>query len=86
LPYRRVPPMKPVVELPPVPAKFAPQVKEKKIREYRHQAPVEKEVDIEEVVDKTMAEKVSISYSELMALSPKYRNACKDRLTKKRIA
>lgn len=96
LPYRYVPTMKPVVEVPPVPAKYRLQDKQKDTREkvstevpkqnYRHQAPVEKEVDVEQVVDRNLNEKVPITHEELLALSPKYRAAYKERMTKKRVA
>ncbi|KAF7783144.1 hypothetical protein Agabi119p4_2520 [Agaricus bisporus var. burnettii] len=89
LPYRNVPALKPVVEVPPLPARYFEQPKEKitdKKINYRHQAPVEKDIDVERVVDRNLAEKVPITHEELLALSPKYRSAYKDRMTRKRIS
>lgn len=89
LPYRNVRPLKAVVEVPPLPAKYKEQDKEistEKRPNYKHQAPVEKDIDVEKVVDRNLAERVPISHEELLALSPKYRSAYKDRMTKKRVS
>jgi hypothetical protein len=87
LPYRKVPPMKPVVEVPPVPYQYLPQEERKKSPpNYRHEAPIEQEVDIDSVLSKLLKSSTDVSLEELMALSPKLRTAYKELITKKRVA
>ncbi|KAF9440210.1 hypothetical protein P691DRAFT_628025, partial [Macrolepiota fuliginosa MF-IS2] len=74
--------MKPIVEVPPVPAK---EWREKRTPSYRHQAQVEEGVDIEELLTRFVGNEVKLTQKELLAIAPKVREAYKDMIVKKRI-
>lgn len=82
-PYKNVRPLKPVVEVPPVPARY---LREQKPPNYKHRAEIEDGVELESVLEKILAGDVSLSQKELLALSPKLREAYKSLIAKKRVA
>lgn len=82
-PYKKVPALKPVVEVPPLPARY---MREKKPQSYKHQTEVEEGVDIGSILERLLKEDVSLSSKELLAIAPKLREAYKDQIAKKRVA
>jgi hypothetical protein len=87
LPYRKVPALKPVVEVPPVPVRRIPEnpVGAKKETNYKNVAPIEEKVDVDEVVERILGGDITISHAELFALSKKYRDAMMGKLARKRV-
>lgn len=83
LPYKDVRPLKPVVEVPPLPARY---MREQKQPSYKHKSEVEEGVEIERILERLLSGDVSISQKELLALSPDLRKAYKDRIAKRRVA
>ncbi|KAF9003208.1 hypothetical protein BDQ17DRAFT_1242178 [Cyathus striatus] len=85
LPYLYVPPVQPAID-----NRFINKTKEDfdiqpKGPIYKHQAPVEATVEINRIVDKMMSQDAVLSHEELLAISPAYRKAYKDRISSKRI-
>lgn len=83
LPYKNVKPLKPVVEVPPMPARY---MREQKQPNYRHKTEIEDGVELASILERILAGDVSLSQKELLALSPKLREAYKDQIAKKRVA
>jgi hypothetical protein len=82
-PYKDVQPLKPVVEVPPMPARY---MREQKQPNYRHKTEIEEGVELTSILERILSGDVSLSYKELLALSPKLREAYKDQIAKKRVA
>lgn len=83
LPYRNVGSLKPVVEVPPVPARY---MRDQKQPAYKHKTGIEEGVELADILERILAGDVSLTYKELLAISPKLREAYKDRIAKKRVA
>ncbi|XP_006461622.1 hypothetical protein AGABI2DRAFT_118490 [Agaricus bisporus var. bisporus H97] len=75
--------MKPVVELPPLPAKYFKE--EKKGPSYKQQAKIEEGISIEEMLEKFGETEIKLSQKELLGMAPKLREALKDLLSKRRV-
>lgn len=84
-PYRRVVGLKPVVEVPPVPAKYFRQEENKKQPAYKHATKVEEGVDLEELLSRFEDNRITLTQKELLALAPRLREAMKNNITKKRV-
>lgn len=82
-PYRRVPAMKAVVEVPPLPARYMSEAR--KAPSYRHQTQVEENVDIKEVLTRLFGKEVTLTQQELLAMAPKLREMWKDVISKRRV-
>lgn len=82
LPYRHVPPLRTVVEVPAMPVR---EMKDKPVKNYRNMAPVEARVNVDDVLNRVLSGGASVSHEELLALSPQYRNACRDMIKPRRI-
>jgi hypothetical protein len=74
--------MKPVVEVPPMVFR---RMKEVKKKNYRHEAPVEKDIDVEKIVERSLNVEVPIKLREMLAVAPVYRNAYRDKISRKRV-
>lgn len=75
--------MRPVVDVPPLPAKYFRE--EKKGPSYKQQARIEEGISIEEMLDKFGETEIKLSQKELLAMAPKLREALKDLLSKRRV-
>src|SRR5262249_21062556 len=84
-PYRKVPAVKPVVEVPPLPARYFRQEEKKKNPAYKHLTKVEEGVDLEELLSRFEGNQITLTQKELLALAPRLREAMKDNITKKRV-
>ncbi|KAJ3560112.1 hypothetical protein NP233_g11049 [Leucocoprinus birnbaumii] len=82
-PYRKVPQMVPVVEVPPIPAQYMRQIPSKALV-YRYKAPVEDRIDPNSITERILESEVKLSSQELMAVSPKVRVATKNSIVAKR--
>ncbi|KXN85987.1 hypothetical protein AN958_10626, partial [Leucoagaricus sp. SymC.cos] len=82
--------IKPMVEVPAVPFRQISQDKEnrkeKRPPNYRHETPIEQDVDIHKVLNKLLKSTTGVLVKELMALSPKLRDTYKEYITKKWVA
>ncbi|KAF7773662.1 hypothetical protein Agabi119p4_5829 [Agaricus bisporus var. burnettii] len=82
-PYRKVPAMKPVVEVPPMPARY--YTEQRKAPSYRHQTQVEEEVDIKDVLARLFGKEVTLTQQELLAMAPRLREMWKEVISKRRV-
>ena len=82
-PYRKVPQMVPVVEVPPIPARYMRQIPSK-APVYRYKAPVEDGIDPNSIAERILESEVKLTSRELMAVSPKVRAATKNSIVAKR--
>ena len=82
LPYRNVRPLRPVVEVPAVPYRHMVAKREKN---YRHEAPVEQDVNVERLVDRSLDLEVPVTLREMLAIAPGYRKVYKDKISRKRV-
>lgn len=69
--------------MPPLPAKYW---REQKQPAYKHKVEVEEEVDLDSILERALEGGVSLSYKELLAISPKIRDKYKEKIAKKRVA
>lgn len=83
LPYKSVGSLKPVEEQPPVPVRYARELKQPA---YKHTTEIEDGVELANILERILAGDVSLTHKELLAISPKLREAYKDRIAKKRVA
>jgi hypothetical protein len=84
LPYRRVRPLKPVVEVPPVPYRYMAN-RENEKKKYRQEAPVEQDVDLANIVDRSLDLPVPVTMCEMLAIAPEYRKKCKEYISRRRV-
>jgi hypothetical protein len=84
LPYKKVPELKPVVEVPPIPAKHLKEAPQQK-PSYQRKAEIEDTVDYEDILERILNTTVGITQRELMAVAPKLRAATKELISQKRV-
>jgi hypothetical protein len=82
-PYRRVPAMRPVVEVPPRPARYFKETR--KAPSYKHQTQVEENVNIKEVLTRIFGKEVTLMTEEILAIAPKLREMWKELISKCRV-
>ena len=81
-PYRRVPIQVPVVDVPPLPAKYFRQIPRKGLP-LKNKAPIEEGVKAEDILDRMLEGEIKVTPKELWAVAPKLRAALKEILTSK---
>jgi hypothetical protein len=65
-----------------VPARY---LREQKQPSYKHRTEIEENVDLDDILERVLKDNVSLSYRELLAISPKLREKYKDLIAKKRV-
>ena len=81
--YRKVPAQMPVVDVPPLPAKYFRQFPQRDMP-VKNRAPIEEGVKAEEILDRILEGKIKVIPKELWAVAPKLQAALKKILTSKR--
>ena len=79
-PYKGVPAQRPVVEVPPLPAKYFRQFQRKEIPA-KSKAPIEEGVKTSDILERMLEGEMKVTPKELWAIAPKLRTALKDILT-----
>jgi len=82
-PYRKVLTQVPVVDVPPLPAKYLRQFPRRDMP-VKNRAPIEEGVKAEEILDRMLEGEMKVTPKELWAVAPKLRAALKEILTSKR--
>lgn len=60
-------------------------MREQKPTSYKHKTEIEDGVDLDSILERALKGDVSLSYKELLAISPKLRDKYKDKIAKKRV-
>jgi len=81
-PYCKVPTQVPVVDVPPLPAKYFRQIPRKDLP-LKNKAPIEERVKAEDILDRMLEGEIKVTPKELWAVAPKLRAALKEILTSK---
>ena len=81
-PYRKVPTQVPVVNVPPLLAKYFRQIPRKDLP-LKNKAPIEEGVKAEDILDRMLAGAMKVTPKELWAVAPKLHAALKEILTNK---
>jgi len=81
-PYRKVPTQVPVVDVPPLPAKYFRQIPRKDLP-LKNKAPIKEGVKAEDILDRMLEGEMKVTPKELWAVTPKLRAALKKILTSK---
>jgi len=84
-PYYKVPTQVPVVDVPPLPAKYFRQIPRKDLL-LKNKAPIEEGVKAEDILDRMLEGEMKVTPKELWAIAPKLRAALKEILTSKQSA
>jgi len=81
-PYRKVPTQVPVVDVPPLPAKYFRQIPRKDLP-LKNKAPIEERVKAEDILNRMLEGEIKVTPKELWAIAPKLCAALKEILTSK---
>jgi len=84
-PYRKVPTQVPVVDVPPLPAKYFRQIPRKDLP-LKNKAPIKEGVKAEDILDRILEGEIKVTPKELWAVAPKLCTALKEILMSKRSA
>jgi len=84
-PYRKVPTQVPVVDIPPLPAKYFRQIPRKDLP-LKNKTPIKERVKAEDILDRMLEGEMKVTPKELWAVIPKLHAALKEILMGKRSA